>query len=161
MGQNSHLRAATSTRIGGTARLVARGRSSAASTSGSRSTRCCSTRSASEPRASRRPSRPPGKSTTFALSMQATCSPVVRQFHPKTADYHGREGTPSNPSATTDQTPSRALDPAVIAPPGTRAEATARRRAPRPSRTPQRRGRHDGHGATEPAGGSSRTGCVR
>lgn len=29
------------------------------------------------------------------------------------------EGTPSVPSATTDQTPSRALDPAVISPPGT------------------------------------------
>jgi hypothetical protein len=28
------------------------------------------------------------------------------------------EGTPSNPSETTDQTPSRALDPTVISPPG-------------------------------------------
>ena len=45
------------------------------------------------------------------------------------------EGTPSNPSATTDQTPSRALDPAVISPPGTEPPIPIERQgAVRPSR---------------------------
>ena len=75
------------------------------------------------------------------------------------------EGTPSVPSATTDQTPSRALDPTVISPPGTdrrsrsnswppvrrhseRRTGTARR-APCPWR-PERRGVPAGEAAGSP-----------